>query len=597
MAQLVTTSISINDTEIKQFSQFQLNQSVAEHHTFRLVCPQEAIEGPNGSYLQVSQKYIGKTIQVKISPVHAVADAPLEFFGVITQVEAARTNGHVGDVILTGFSPTVLLDSAPHCKSWEKKAIKNIVTDVLGHFPQKLINAAIKPASSETLSYTVQYRETAWQFLNRLHAIHNEWFFYDGRKLIAGNHESKEVKLIFGANLSRFNVTLQIRPPQFQMNAYDYSNNEVYTGTPKDVASLAGFNEQGKQVLACSNEFYANQPNSWHSHYVTNQKQLDDYINKRAAAQGSNMVRFNGVSSNTAIRLGDVISITGRDVVRDAEDSFDTYSIIGVNHFCDGQGHYHNDFISIPSTIRVSPVNGYVDPHCETQSAYVTDNFDPRGFGRIRVRFHWMKPSQKTPWIRITSMHGGSEKGMYFVPEIGEEVMVGFEGGRAEKPFVLGTVYHARAKTSFGNEGNDMKVLQTRSGTRIIYNDAEGSITIFDPSENTIHMDGKGNITMSSKETINLNSKIINITASQDVNVTAKNNIAAGAKNNVGISADQALTANGKTISITGVDSISANTKELAANGKTSTTINGGKIEVSAPGDVKVSGAIVKINS
>ena len=63
----------------------------------------------------------------------------LDFAGVVTQVETARFSGHAGDLIITGYSPTILLDSGPHCKSWEKKAIKNIATDCLSHFPQNLL--------------------------------------------------------------------------------------------------------------------------------------------------------------------------------------------------------------------------------------------------------------------------------------------------------------------------------------------------------------------------------------------------------------------------------------------------------------------------
>ncbi|MFP3835890.1 phage baseplate assembly protein V, partial [Chryseobacterium sp. SIMBA_028] len=82
----------------------------------------------------------------------------------------------------------------------------------------------------------------------------------------------------------------------------------------------------------------------------------------------------------------------------------------------------------------------------------------------------------------------------HFIPEIGEEVLVDFESQNAEKPFVAGTHYNGSETSSYHTSGNDKKVIHTRSGTKIILNDAEGSVFIEDPSGNTYLMDGAGNI-------------------------------------------------------------------------------------------------------
>jgi type VI secretion system secreted protein VgrG len=90
--------------------------------------------------------------------------------------------------------------------------------------------------------------------------------------------------------------------------------------------------------------------------------------------------------------------------------------------------------------------------------------------------------------------HSGGGKGFYLVPEIGEEVLVGFESGNAEKPYVMGTQYNGSESSGYHTSGNDKKVIHTRSGTNVILNDADGSVFIEDPSGNTWLMDGKGNI-------------------------------------------------------------------------------------------------------
>ena len=110
---------------------------------------------------------------------------------------------------------------------------------------------------------------------------------------------------------------------------------------------------------------------------------------------------------------------------------------------------------------------------------------------------------------------------MYFIPENGEEVLVAFENDNAEKPCIQGTMYNGNETSGYNTAGNDKKVIQTRSGTKIIMNDAIGSVFIEDPSGNTWMMDGKGNIIVNAPNTFSINATDINITASKDINVSA----------------------------------------------------------------------------
>jgi len=142
MAQLVDSTISINGTPISQFSSFTLSQGIFEHHTFRLICPAESVDGTSGVFTS-SRDMMGATLTVQIKA-DDLSGAQLKFSGVVTQVETARFGSYHGDVVISGFSPTIVLDSGPHCKSWEKKAVKNIAQDVLKFFPQNLLNPKVK---------------------------------------------------------------------------------------------------------------------------------------------------------------------------------------------------------------------------------------------------------------------------------------------------------------------------------------------------------------------------------------------------------------------------------------------------------------------
>jgi type VI secretion system secreted protein VgrG len=500
MAKLVKTTIHINGIEVNQFHQFSLNQGIFAHHTFKLVCPAEALDDIKNTPLSKSKNLIGSSFKVKIENFNDT-NQPLQFLGLVTQVEAAKYNGHTGDIIVSGYSPTILMDNAPNCKSWDKKALKNIANDVFNDFPKNLLSPSLQPTYGETIPYTVQYKETAWQFMNRLAATYGEWFFYTGEKVWLGSLKSQTTLLTYGSNLSHLTMAMQLRPGSFSQIAYDYMNTTTYTANPEEIKQRTGLNDLGNHAYKKSDDFFAAHAQVYNASFVTNQKQLNEMTNTRAAAQASNLVRFTGASTHFGVQLGNTVRV---------DNNHGSYSIIEVNHSCNGIGNYSNEFVAVPETIKVPPATNYAEPHCETQSAVVTDNFDKQGLGRIRVRFHWMSQDERTPWLRMLMPHAGGGKGSFFIPEIGEEVMVAFENASPTKPYVQGTLYNSSDNNDFSNEGNDIKIIQTRSGTKMRMDDAEGSIFVEDPSGNTWHMDGQGNIS---------------VNAPNDFSVTAGKNI------------------------------------------------------------------------
>jgi type VI secretion system secreted protein VgrG len=148
----------------------------------------------------------------------------------------------------------------------------------------------------------------------------------------------------------------------------------------------------------------------------------------------------------------------------------------------------------------------------------------------VQVSFYWAEGNIKSDWIRLIQPHAGKGKGFYFVPEIGEEVLIGFEGGNAERPYVMGTNYNGSESSGYNTSGNDQKVIHTRSGTKMIFNDAEGSVFIEDPSGNTWKMDGQGNIEVNAPKNFTVNAgENITFTAGQNINSSATLNISESA--------------------------------------------------------------------
>jgi len=140
-----------------------------------------------------------------------------------------------------------------------------------------------------------------------------------------------------------------------------------------------------------------------------------------------------------------------------------------------------------------------------------------------------------TDWIRVMTPDAGSgdktsqNRGFVFVPEVGDQVMVGFQDGNANEPFVMGSMFHGRnAAAQGGGKDNFVKTIQTRSGHTIEFDDEAGGthIVIRDTSGNEICLDTKGkSITITATENITLKAKNIDLLASENVSLSAGDNV------------------------------------------------------------------------
>ncbi len=123
-------------------------------------------------------------------------------------------------------------------------------------------------------------------------------------------------------------------------------------------------------------------------------------------------------------------------------------------------------------------------------TARVVDHNDPRKMGRVKIQYDWLE-SGETGWVRMTTPHAGGDRGFMFMPEVGDEVLVAFEHGDPERPYVVGCLWNGvdqAPHTEFWGgdiETNDVKRIVTKSGHRIQLSDKEGqeAIVIATPSK------------------------------------------------------------------------------------------------------------------
>ena len=108
----------------------------------------------------------------------------------------------------------------------------------------------------------------------------------------------------------------------------------------------------------------------------------------------------------------------------------------------------------------------------------VTGNKDPDKMGRVKVKFPWLSEQNETDWIRMTVFMAGGGRGSFFLPEVGDEVLVAFEHGDINRPYVIGAIWNGTDGPPETNQNgqNNIRKIRSRSGHEIIFNDNDTSM-------------------------------------------------------------------------------------------------------------------------
>jgi uncharacterized protein involved in type VI secretion and phage assembly len=158
----------------------------------------------------------------------------------------------------------------------------------------------------------------------------------------------------------------------------------------------------------------------------------------------------------------------------------------------------------------------------------VTDNKDLKKLARVRVRLPWHTGSDTSYWARLALPMAGPDRGTYFVPEVGDEVVVGAENGDLSHLYVLGMVWNGQQPppADNGDGANNTRLIKSRSGHMVRFNDDEAApeveVALADGKKLAVHKDG---ITLTDGQgdtlTFTSNSGAIEISASQELTLRA----------------------------------------------------------------------------
>ncbi|GAA0719156.1 phage baseplate assembly protein V [Aquimarina litoralis] len=578
----------IDGNPIPAFKNLSLHQEIDAHHNFELICRKDVLEENNDHISGESVQFLGGVFLIRIQSVNGFSENEiLEFKGIVTSVKTVKGfYQKTGDLIhISGKSSSIIADDGPHYASHQDIAISEILEKTFTGYDKGILQCSISPNMVTPIHYSVQQEESAFQYASRLAAQYGEWFYYDGIQLIFGKPESKDtVTLRYGYDLLELSMKLEAIPNNFKYFTNDYLTDAFHEVKTKELHShskgfISTINQKSDKLFQKETQILVS------SHDDPRMKsRIDDQILHQKRANEVNQIKVTGKSSNPSITIGCKILIDGEST------SYGGYRITKVIHNCSENGRYENTFEAITAESDVYPKTSIkAFPKSKSQTAVVVDNVDPEGMGRVKIQYAWQKETGETsPWIRQASLAGGPGQGMYFVPEKGDEVIVDHEGDNAELPIVKGSVTNSSSvPESFKSGNNHLKAIKTRSGNQVTLNDNDGSVTIADPSGNTIMMAGNGEITISAPNKITFSSTDIAIEASNDVTVNAGNSIASTASKDLSYSAGTNFTMDagsnlkakaGAKATINGSKSVSVFGKRVSITGAVMANIQSGAI-------------------
>ncbi len=596
MAQQVTVKVDIGGVPLKHVTHLRIEQSMFTHHTFEIVVPIEDIEGKGAFFFnKAHQQLCGKPISIRFKPYFKNVPDDFEFNGVVTELVLHNDSEMVNSFIIKGHSPTFLMEDGQQRRAFLKVGLADIFGGVLFPYPQNLLPRRISPKNGDVFEYKAQYDESNYDFICRLAAEFGEWCYYNGTELVLGKPDNKTQPFVVDG-VQHFDMAIGLKPNLYAMSHYNYVKHETYKSggqpPPLDTYGTFAYNQSGS--------LFGRSSLLWPLKDVQAQGQLDGAVQDVNASNAADLVRFQGSGENPNLNVGVIVNVTGQRLnsARQFEKvDVGSYRITHITHTVDTIGNYENFFEAIPAASGHPPRNPHARmPLALPEIATVYKNKDPKKLGRVKVKYHWPnRDSCESAWMRVAFPYTGSSRGMLFIPEEGDQVLISYEANHVDFPLIVGSIYHKSPSNDYWFDENYQKIIRTKGGNKLVFKDKPGEQEVFITNANKkgtnlhISFKGDGTITLHTDGLIQLEAK--------DIKMTAKENIEMNAKN-MTVKVQQDIKVTSKTTKVSALDSVElSGTKQATLKSSVKTEVQGTQVEVSGNALIDIKAPLVKINS
>jgi uncharacterized protein involved in type VI secretion and phage assembly len=482
---------------------------------------------------------------------------------------------------------------------------------------------AASDATTTTFTYLVQFNQTDWDFLWARARLNGYVMYLDMSSETLSYKKAdptigSAITLTFNENLYSFHPRISLMNVVSQVDV-DGWNPDTQTATTSSAtsdgtsgAASIGLGQTG--LASLSSKFSA-------ATYHKIDKRPFDTSHAQKIAEGilgrseSQFIQAEGIClpGDETLTAGKKVTIQGVGTRYSG-----TYFVSEARHIWK-QGGYQVEFsitgrypytlkslLSDDTTAADGLINGLLP-------AKVTNQEDPDNYGRVKVKFPWLKDGSsieiESDWARVIGPMAGTNKGMYYLPDVNDEVLVGFENGDPNLPYVIGGLWSKSVTPPTGtatikqNGKVNQYVIRSRSGHLVILDDTQGSEQIIvqdksqnnkiiiKTSDNSMALNADGNLTIKAGGDISIEATgAMTIKSQKDTTIQATGKGTLKATQDVSVESSGGQ-GNFKGVNVTVQATTSTAVKGLnvEVNGSANTAVKGGAM-------VQVQGALVKIN-
>lgn len=503
----------------------------------------------------------------------------------ITAVEPEFGEDGVVSLLVRGYTRDHRLHRGKKVRTFLQMSDSDIVKKVAGE-----AGLQVKvDGTSERYEYLVQNNQTDFEFLlDRAQRIGYRLYMEDKTlffKKPASQSESG-LTLKWGDNLRHFRprMTSSEQSSEVLVKGWDPKTKQEIVGRATVESTLTpktGVQGTGSSI---SQSAFGKAQSVVVRRAVSSQQEADQMAQALADEISGNFLRAEGRSSGEPkLKAGYKVNLESVGQRFGGE-----YTVTSARHIYTPEVGYETDFSingAKPETISSLLSSSNSDEASDDRQkiggvviGLVTNNSDPEELGRVKVKFPWLSDKEESNWARIATMMAGPQRGMLYIPEVNDEVLVAFEHGDMNYPYIVGSLWNGKDKPPLpssqavsGGKVNK-RLIKTRSGHQIMLDDESGK-------ENIHIIDKTGN------------NEILIDSVKNEISIIVDGNFIVKAKGKIIMESQGDMS----------LESSSGKVKGKAASGMTletsaSMTVKGSMVTVDSSGVLTLKGGVVKLN-
>src|SRR5687768_6076417 len=439
------------------------------------------------------------------------------FSGVVTALEGHFSSASGATLQVEARSKSILLSGLPRSRLFEQTTDGDVAQSIAVDY--SLTAKADTGAARETV---VQDRRTDWEALvERAEMIGWVTYVRDDDLVFRppARPTGEEPELSWGKNLSEIHLTEDVSRLGDPVKAAGWDPEQQAIADADADAARGEVSDGGRATAtdAVGDTGWPSRTAMLHAPLPLTSEELDRLAVGRVNRQ--ELEHINGYGTTVGLpvlRIDSWLKVTGvGDRIGGA------HYLTAVRHRV-GPNGFHTEFrMGLAPALVPPPVPGR-EAGGHLRLGVVDDLDDPLGWGRVKVKFPWRTDAQDSVWARIATLDAGPKQGTWLIPDVGQEVAVGFVEGDDGQPLVVGALWNGQqgVPESIDPDKNDIRSIVTRSGHRLRFDDGDAkTVTLETAAGRQVVLDDDGKkVTLmdsGSNNTVELSEDGITLTAAK----------------------------------------------------------------------------------